>query len=392
MTETEAIIAAWQQASEQKLRGALATVVRVEGSAYRRPGARMFVSENKERTGVLSGGCLEGDVAERALRVIETGEPIVVTYDTTSDDDIVWGLGIGCRGVVQVLIEPASDFRCAGLMQLLEDCEKNTQRGAVATVIRSEVNPKIDVGARALLFTDGTSRSEAGFYRMFCGPAIVNDLRAAVRNGVSDVSRYETDAVNVEVFIEVIEPQLPLVILGAGDDALPLVSLAKNLGWYTTVVDTRSRPAIVERFAEADEIVLCRAEDVCDRVRLNDRTAVVLMTHNYLQDLELLKTLLNTPLRYLGCLGPRHRTEQMLLEIPDEIAFLKQLHAPAGLDIGAETPMEVAFSIVSEIKAVVAGREGGLLRNRRGPIHTPAPRAAIRTFESLKIQCEVAVA
>lgn len=392
MTETEAIINAWRQASEQKLRGALATVVRVEGSAYRRPGARMFVTETKQRTGVLSGGCLEGDVAERALRVIETGEPMVVTYDTTSDDDIVWGLGIGCRGVIQVLIEPASDFRCAGLVQLLADCSKSAQCGAVATVIRCEGETEIEIGARALLYPDGTSRSESGFYRMFCGPEVVDELRAAVRGGGSGVSRYESEHESVEVFIEVIEPPLPLVIVGAGDDALPLVTIAKNLGWHTTVVDTRSRPAMVERFNEADEVVLCRAEDVCDRVRLTDRTAVVLMTHNYLQDLEILKTLLNTPLRYLGCLGPRQRTEQMLLEISEEIAFLKQLYAPAGLDIGADTPIEVAFSIVSEIKAVVAGREGGLLRNRKGPIHTPAPRAAIRSFESLKIQCEVAVA
>ena len=390
MTETEAIVSAWRQASEQKLRGALATVVRVDGSAYRRPGARMFVTETRQRTGVLSGGCLEGDVAERALKVIETGAPVVVTYDTTSDDDIVWGLGIGCRGVVQVLIEPASDFRCAGLVQLLADCEQSAQRGAVATVIRSE--GKAELGARALLYPDGTSRAEAGFYRMFCGPEVVDGLRAAVRNGGSGVSRYETEGEVVEVFIEVVEPQLPLVIVGAGDDALPLVTLAKSLGWHTTVVDTRSRPAIVERFDEADEVVLCRAEDVCERVRLNDRTAVVLMTHNYLQDLEILKTLLNTPLRYLGCLGPRQRTEQMLLEIAEEIAFLKQLYAPAGLDIGADTPMEVAFSIVSEIKAVAAGREGGLLRLRKGPIHVPAPRPAIRSFESLKLQCEVAVA
>jgi xanthine/CO dehydrogenase XdhC/CoxF family maturation factor len=392
MTEREAIIAAYQQAAKQNVRGALATVVRVEGSAYRRPGARMFVTENKVRTGVLSGGCLEGDVAERALKVIETGEPIVVTYDTTSDDDIVWGLGIGCRGVVQILIEPASDFRCAGLVHLFEDCGKTAQRGAVATVIRCEGNPGTEVGARALLHADGDSRSEAGFYRMFCGPEIVNDLRNAVRNGVSEVRRYQTESGTVEAFIEVIEPQLPLVIVGAGDDALPLVSLAKTLGWHTTVVDTRARPAIVERFAEADNVVLCRAEELCNRVRLTDRTAVVLMTHNYLNDLELLKSLLNMPLRYLGCLGPRHRTEQLLLEIPDEIAFLKQLYAPAGLDIGADTPIEVAFSIVSEIKAVVAGREGGLLRNRKGPIHTAAPRAAIRTFESLKVQCEIAVA
>ena len=390
MTETEAIIGAWRRASEQKLRGALATVVRVEGSAYRRPGVRMFVTEDKARTGVLSGGCLEGDVAERALQVIETGTPVVVTYDTTSDDDIVWGLGLGCRGVVQVLIEPADDFRFRGLAQLLEQCVTSSECGAVATVISCEGDVSVEIGARALLYPDGSPHSEADFYRMFCGPEVVNDLRDAVGDRVSGVSRYETDGAAVEVFIELIEPPLPLVIFGAGDDALPLVALAKNLGWRTTVVDTRLRPAIVERFAEADEVVLCRAEDVRERVRLTDRTVAVLMTHNYLHDLEILPGLLNTPLGYLGCLGPRHRTEQLLREIESDVPFLKQLYAPAGLDIGADTPIEVAFSIVSEIKAVVSGREGGLLRNRKGPIHTPAPRAALRTFDSLKIRCEVA--
>jgi xanthine dehydrogenase accessory factor len=390
MTETEAIIGAWRRASEQKVRGALATVVRVEGSAYRRPGARMFVTETNERTGVLSGGCLEGDVAERALQVIETGASVVVTYDTTSDDDIVWGLGIGCRGVVQVLIEPAADFRFRALMQLLEECVNSAKVGAVATVISCEGDAGVEIGARALLSPDGASGSEADFYRMFCGPEVVNELRVAVRDRVSGVSRYEAEHGAVDVFIELIEPQLPFLIFGAGDDALPLVTLAKSLGWRTTVVDTRLRPAIVERFADADEVVLCRADEVRERLALTDRTAVVLMTHNYLHDLEILPGLLNVPLGYLGCLGPRHRTEQLLREIESDVPFLKQLYAPAGLDIGADTPIEVAFSIVSEIKAVVCGREGGLLRNRKGPIHTPAPRAALRTFDSLKIQCEVA--
>lgn len=390
MTESEAIISAYQQAAKHSRRGALATVVRVEGSAYRRPGARMFVTETNERTGVLSGGCLEGDVAERALKVIETGAPVVVTYDTTSDDDIVWGLGIGCRGVVQVLIEPADDTRFRGLMQLLEECVTNSQCGAVATVIGCEGDAGVEIGARALLYPDGSSGSESDFYRMFCGPEVVNDLRVAIKDRMFGVTRYEAEQGAVEVFIELIEPQLPLVIFGAGDDAVPLVTMAKSLGWHTTVVDTRSRPAIVERFAEADAVVLCRAEDVRQRVALTERTAVVLMTHNYLHDLEILPGLLNQPLGYLGCLGPRQRTEQMLREIECDVPFLKQLYAPAGLDIGADTPIEVAFSIVSEIKAVLSGREGGLLRNRKGPIHTPAPRAALRTFDSLKIQCEVA--
>jgi xanthine dehydrogenase accessory factor len=307
MTETQAIIEASRRAAERNVRSALATVVRVEGSAYRRPGARMFVTETGERTGVLSGGCLEGDVAERALQVIETGRSVVVTYDTTSDDDIVWGLGIGCRGVVQVLIEPAVDLR-------------------------------LDV-----------------------------------------------------------EPPVPLVICGAGDDALPLVALAQNLGWHTTVVDTRSRAATIERFAQADEVVLCRAEEVSNRLRLTEKSVVVTMTHNYLHDLELLRTLLQTPLRYLGCLGPRQRTEKLLTDLADEVSgiYLGQLYAPAGLDIGAETPMEVAFSIVAEINAVLSGREGGLLRKRKGPIHTPTPHDEASSFEatqSVAFQCEVAIA
>ena len=138
MTETQKIIEASGRAAQQNVRGALATVVRVEGSAYRRPGARMFVTENGERTGVLSGGCLEGDVSERALKVIETGKPVVVTYDTMSDGDIVWGLGIGCRGVVQVLIEPAADVRFDSLAQFFAECLQSRERGAMAAGAQRE--------------------------------------------------------------------------------------------------------------------------------------------------------------------------------------------------------------------------------------------------------------
>jgi xanthine dehydrogenase accessory factor len=395
MTETQAIIDASRCAAEQKLGGALATVVRVEGSAYRRPGARMFVTETGQRTGVLSGGCLEGDVSERALKVIESGKPVVVTYDTTSDDDIVWGLGIGCRGVVQVLIEPAAATRFAGLTQLLQECSKSRERGAMATIIYRSGEAEIEIGARALLYPYGYWSAEVSFAKLFPVGEIINELRTAVRNGVSTIKRFELDQGTVDVFIEVIEPAVSLVIFGAGDDALPLVGLARDLGWHITLADTRERALSVKRFAQANEVVICRAEDISERLRLTDKTAVVVMTHNYLHDLELLKTLLYTPLGYLGCLGPRHRTEKLLSDLADDTrgVYLGQLHAPAGLDIGAETPAEVAFSIIAEIKAVLTGREGGLLRKRKGPIHTPAPQSATgTTLESVGFQCEVAVA
>jgi xanthine/CO dehydrogenase XdhC/CoxF family maturation factor len=265
----------------------------------------------------------------------------------------------------------------------------------MATVIDRAGGAQIDIGARTLLHPFGFWEADDAFAKLFPESLIVDELRSALRSGVSTVKRFELDKGTVEVFFEVVEPPVPLVIFGAGDDALPLVALARSLGWHTTVVDTRARALTIERFAGADEVVLCRADEVNERLRLTRGTVVVMMTHNYLHDVDLLRTLLPAPLRYLGCLGPRHRTEKLLSELAGEVEVssvrLNQLYAPAGLDIGADTPTEVAFSIVAEIKAVLSGREGGLLRKRKGPIHTPA-QSMPRSFEAVKFQCEVAVA
>jgi xanthine/CO dehydrogenase XdhC/CoxF family maturation factor len=333
----------------------------------------MFITETGQKTGVVSGGCLERDVCERATKVMKSAEPILVTYDTTSDDDIVWGLGIGCKGLVQILIEPAGALRLDSFMRFLEECSSTQRRGALATVIQCEGETEIAIGTRAVLYPDGTLQSDVLLSGVVGGPDLVNDLFEAVDSGRSKIKSYELDSSRVEVFIDVIEPQVPLVLFGAGDDVLPVVAFARNLGWHTTVVDTRVRSNSIERFAAADKVVLCSPEDVPECVNLSDKTAVVLMTHNYLHDLELLKILLNTQVSYVGCLGPKRRTEQLLREISGSeaaaAAFMNQLYAPAGLDIGAETPTEIAFSIVSEVSAVLRDREGGLLRNRKGSIH-----------------------
>jgi xanthine dehydrogenase accessory factor len=376
MTETQAIIEAYRRAAAERVGAALATVVRVEGSAYRRPGARMLVTENGRRTGVLSGGCLERDVCERAAKVIETGEPVVVRYDTTADADIVWGLGLGCNGVTNVLIEPAGDGRLDGLMRLLNVCSEGRRRVALATVIHREGETEVTVGARALRYPDGAEVPWPSFSgaEVFPTACVLRDLEDAMRNGVSAIKRYESGAGSVEAFIEVVEPPVPLVIFGDGDDALPVVALARNLGWHTTVVDTRARADSARRFAGADAVVLCRPEEVCERVPFTENTAAVLMTHNYLHDLVLLRALLNKRVRYVGCVGPRRRAERLLSELAGgdaapAVRYPGQLYAPAGLDIGAETPAEIAFSIVAEIRAALAGREGGPLRNRKGAIH-----------------------
>jgi xanthine/CO dehydrogenase XdhC/CoxF family maturation factor len=368
MTETQAIIDSYQRARAENVRGALATVVRVEGSAYRRPSARMFITETGQATGVVSGGCLERDVCERAANVMRTGEPIIVTYDTTSDNDIVWGLGIGCNGVIEVLIEPAGNDCMDDLMTLLAECSKSRRRGALATVIHQEGETKATIGTRALFYPSGLIGG------VVISPNIFDDLRDTLKNGASTIKRCEVDGGSIEVFIEIIEPQVPLVIFGAGDDVLPILAFARNLGWHTTIVDTRARPASIERFREADAVLLSRPEAVSGNLALTESSAVVLMTHNYLHDLELLKLLLCRRVRYLGCLGPKRRTERLLVELSGGAvaaadAYLRQVHAPAGLDIGAETPSEIAFSIIAEVKAILTGREGGLLRDRKGSIH-----------------------
>ncbi len=179
----------------------------------------------------------------------------------------------------------------------------------------------------------------------------------------SSVERCEVPGGYMDVFLEVIQPRTRLVIFGAGYDALPVVNLAKSLSWHVTVVDTSARVSSLERFSRADTVLLCRSEDVMTQVALSERTIAVLMTHNYLHDLELLRNLLPLHLRYLGCLGPKQRTERLLTEISGADkrladSYLRRLHAPVGLDIGAETPEEIALSIVSEIKAVLSRRKG----------------------------------
>jgi xanthine dehydrogenase accessory factor len=371
MTETQAIIDSYRRARSENVRAALATVVRVDGSAYRRPGVRMLITEAGETTGVISAGCLERDVCERAAKVMRTGKAVVVKYDTTSENDILWGSGSGCNGIVHVLIEPASN-EIDDLMRFLTICSKSRRRGALATVIHQEGTSEPQIGTRALLYPDDATKS-VFFSGEIISPKIFDDLREVIQNGNSKVKRYKEPG-DLDVFIEAIEPQVQLVVFGAGDDALPIVASARTVGWHTTVVDTLARAISLERFGETDEVLLCRPEEVADAVLLTESTTVVLMTHNYLHDLELLKVLRNRPVRYIGCLGPRRRTERLVLELSSVAtvadAFLSQLHSPAGLDIGAETPQEIALSIISEIKAVLAGHEGGLLRNRKGAIHT----------------------
>ena len=336
------------------MRSALVTIVRAEGSTYRRAGARMLVREDGTTEGSISGGCLEADAVERALAVIATGEPIVVVYDTRSDADAVWGHGLGCNGLVEALIEPAPAARDWG-----------RRRAGVAAVFRVG-GAGARVGARVSVAEDGEIET-SGVEDRALEARLVDAAREAMRTGHSCTIEVEARAGRVAAFVEAVRPPLSLVVFGAGHDALPVVRLAREMGWRVTVVDHRPSFARAERFAAGVEVVLARPDGARDLVAVDAHTAAVVMTHNYLVDLELLEWLLDAPATYVGLLGPKRRAERLLGDLGREAN--DRLHAPVGLDLGAETPEEIALAIVAEIQAERAGRAGASLRARAGRIH-----------------------
>ncbi len=351
-------------------RAAVATVVRVRGSTYRREGARLLIRADGHTVGSISGGCLEGDVAEVAREVIQSGRPRLVSYDLTSDDDAVWGLGLGCNGAIDVFVE-TTDGAGTDLVTLLREPIEHRRTVALATVI-SAPEGSLRIGARLFVPEEGAVEGSVGDRGL--DARIVAAARTQIAQGRSLVVPVDLPAGRGEVFIEVVAPPVPLLICGAGHDALPMARLAHELGWWVMVADSRPAFATRERFPWADEVILAEDHDVAQKARIDRRTFVVLMTHNFLHDLAILRGLLATPARYIGLLGPRARTERLLGDLAkDGVALTDaqrvRLWGPVGLDLGAETPEEIAVSILTEMLAVQNGRSVASLRDRRGPIH-----------------------
>ncbi len=279
MKEFIAILAALEKSNRQGKTTVLTTVIAAQGSTYRRAGARMLLTADGCSVGTISGGCLEADVAMRSQKVMASNQPTVVTYDTTSDEDIVWGLGLGCNGLVRVLIEPITPNQ-TDYVEFLSRCYSDRQLGVVATVVSVTGLVQEKVGTRLMLQQNG---SFINHFSPSVAASIVEDARAALGRK-SILKSYQLPTGEIEVFIEVIQPPLPLVIFGAGHDAIPVARFAKELGWNVTVVDTRQALATQNRFAEADIIVLSRPENITEYITVCDRTVAVVMTHNYLHD------------------------------------------------------------------------------------------------------------
>jgi len=333
----------------------------------------MLVCEAGTSTGAISAGCLESDVIEHAKHVIRTGVSKIVEYNTvTTSDEMAWGLGLGCNGIVHVLVEPLPRDSLY-VAALRRSCESNAAPVLVATVYRHAA--RIETGARMLIDENGNVRSEN-----MSGPvaAVLESQMRALSNVEMNCGArtLDMDGGAATVFMETLMPPVPIVIFGAGHDALPIVELARGLGWETTVVDQQARDNSFARFPTADHVILSRPEEVVAKVAITPRTLTLLMTHNYSHDVALLRFLLRSTAPYIGVMGPRARTERMLSELTanEEMFLLQQadlsrLYSPAGLDIGANSSADVAMSIVAEMRAVLEGRVGGMLRERRGSIH-----------------------
>lgn len=362
MKEIFDIIKAYDFAQKNKRQTALATVVKVEGSSYRRPGARMLVTDDGGLTGAISGGCLEGDALRKALQVMHQQKPMLVTYDTTDEDDAKLGIQLGCNGIVQILIEPVVD-KIGNAIEILKNIANQRGDAVIATLFSLENKKSEAAGTYGLL-------TEEVITDKLLPEDLIRDMQTALIQKSSFIKEHQAH----QVLIEYVPTPVSLIIFGGGNDAIPLVKMSDILGWQTTVVDGRTQYATPARFPQAQRVLIAKPADALQQLAFDNNTAVVLMTHNYNYDLAMLEGLLHLPLRYIGSLGPKVKLQRMLGELGKKgCAFseeeLAKLHGPTGLDLGSETAEEIALSIISEIKMVMSKRNGKPLRKKQTTIH-----------------------
>ncbi|HEU4858248.1 MAG TPA: XdhC/CoxI family protein [Chitinophagaceae bacterium] len=374
MKEIRDILKAFDEAQKLGKQTALATVVHVEGSSYRRPGARMLIEDDGQLTGAISGGCLEGDALRKALLVMSEKRSKLVTYDTMDDDDAKFGVGLGCNGIIQVLIEPIDTANPNNPIQYLKAINEKRQKAVLITLFSLQDKKDPQYGTCLFLEENGNLIDHTPVLK----DVLVADAREALVNQTSSFKNYISNDHNLTVFIEMIKPPVSVIIIGAGNDVMPLVDMAEILGWETIVVDGRANYAKKERFVSACQVLVSKPEQVLEQIEIDEHTVFLLMTHNYNYDMAMLKQLLQKSISYIGMLGPKKKRERMLNELKDEgLIFTEQqlsvLHSPVGLDIGAETSEEIAVSILAEIKALFAGKDVQSLRTINEVIH---PRSA----------------
>jgi len=361
--ETE-VLAGVREVIESDLRGVLATIIEVEGSAYRRPGAKMVIPEDGEGVGHITAGCLEDEIQGIAGEVLADGRPRIETYDLRPDgEDDVWGLGVGCNGVITILLEPLDSS-----YERVVDAHEAGEDVGVVSVVESDDPER--VGARA--YYD----PETGEFSL--GERFPADLAERVREAARDLTdRGKADSFEVDdetVFVDGVAAPDDLVLVGTGHDVGPMAELGSQADFRVTVIGFRGANAKADRFPDADDVRSTSPAQIRDAFDFDSNTYVVVATHNFIDDRLAVDELLQTDAPYVGLMGPHERFEEMVEEFEGEgrtfsEAELDQLYTPVGLDLGGGSPYEIALSIVGEVMAVANDRAPGHLREREGRIH-----------------------
>ena len=369
MKEVSDILKSYALAKSAGKKSALATVVKVEGSSYRQPGARMLVTDDGLLTGAISGGCLEGDALRKALLAINQKQNKLITYDTSNEDDVEFGVQLGCNGIVHILFEYINEDNVDNPIELLRKLE-TVRKEAVILILFSLNRNAPQIGTQ-FLYREETDVLPKHF-------AILHSyLNQVVRTKTSSINTIMIEDNPHEALIEYVAPPVSLLIAGAGNDVQPLAKMADLLGWEITLGDGRATHSTEKRFPEAKKVIVAKPQQLLESIVIDARTFAVLMTHNYKYDLEILQLLLKTNCKYIGVLGPKTKLDRMLDDLAQEGITLTdeqlgRIYGPVGLDVGAETSEEIALSIVAEIKAVMEGKNGTSLKFKKGKIHQAA--------------------
>jgi xanthine dehydrogenase accessory factor len=333
----------------------LATLVNVVGSAYRRPGVAMVLFADGNAAGSISAGCLESDVRAHAERLLTTAAPPTVLHYDLGRDDPLWGLGMGCKADIDVLLEPLAAGAVPAHLAFARTLRRERRTGVVATVFASGGSAP-PIASRLWLSDAGADGAGGDLPRGPAEEAIRASAVRALAERRSTADEHRGPWGHVAVTYDLVVPPVALIACG-GADARPLLRLAEELGWATTLVEGGAQHTGLDGAPEPDA-----------------RTAALVMTHRYERDRALLAELLPSPAGYVGVLGPRARTAQLLEDVRHagvavSEAQLARLFSPVGLDVGAESPEEIAVAIAGEVLAVMSGRQGGQLRSRKGAIH-----------------------
>jgi xanthine dehydrogenase accessory factor len=364
MNHIAAMLAFYHTQRELGIPIVLATIVKTAGSTYRKAGARVLVTATGDMIGIISGGCLENDILAHAQQVIESGESRLIDYDTSGEADLQWGFGLGCNGSVQIFLELLTPDRC-NAMDCWQKVWADRQPQAIATIFASE-HPQIGVGC---ISVPQTAPPPTFPSPPFIPPIAADRQTMAQAKIPIQTHTYTIDDQSIQVCLEILQPPPHLTIFGAGRDVLPVVQLAQTLGWQTTIIDCRSQATSPDRFPSA-EVILARRDILSQQVSLSAQSIVIMMNHNFYDDLAILALALPQHPKYIGILGSRNRTQTLIAELPIPIQHLAdQLHTPIGLDIGAETAEEIALAIIAEIQAVLHDRQGLFLKQKAAPIH-----------------------